>query len=136
MVLGILRFQTLLMVVLLFICTCTYLHEQFPSLLARNKSGYATSPNTSGHLVASSTNRPAIKPICQLMPRRNDRKPARAMMQQSSRQQRDLRKAKKLMMEIDVRRAEARAQAGEGARRSQGMGEGITQVEVYGVRKG
>ncbi|KAK6422780.1 hypothetical protein LTR95_016635, partial [Oleoguttula sp. CCFEE 5521] len=32
-------------------------------------------------------------------------------------QQRDLRKAKKLMMEVDARRAEARAQAGEGARR-------------------
>lgn len=38
--LGILKFQTLLLVVLLFICTCTYLHGVFPAFLDRNKSGY------------------------------------------------------------------------------------------------
>ena len=41
--LGILKFQTLLMVVLLFICTCTYLHGVFPAFLDRNKAGYVTS---------------------------------------------------------------------------------------------
>ncbi|KAK6441560.1 hypothetical protein LTR95_002204 [Oleoguttula sp. CCFEE 5521] len=51
-------------------------------------------------------------------------------------QQRDLRNAKKLMMEVDARRAEARGQAGEGARRSQRAVEGITQVKVIGVRQG
>jgi hypothetical protein len=38
--LGILKFQTLLLVVLLFICTCTYLHGVFPAFLDRNKNGY------------------------------------------------------------------------------------------------
>ncbi|GAB7330422.1 hypothetical protein MBLNU13_g02038t1 [Cladosporium sp. NU13] len=37
--LGILKFQTLLLVVLLFICTCTYLHGVFPAFLDRNKNG-------------------------------------------------------------------------------------------------
>ncbi|OQN99000.1 hypothetical protein B0A48_14861 [Cryoendolithus antarcticus] len=54
----------------------------------------------------------------------------------TAKQQRDLRKAKELMMEVDARRTEAGRQAGEGPRRSQGMGEGITQVKVFGVRKG
>jgi hypothetical protein len=39
--LGILKFQTLLLVVLLFICTCTYLHGVFPAFLDRNKNGCA-----------------------------------------------------------------------------------------------
>jgi hypothetical protein len=39
--LGILKFQTLLLVVLLFVCTCTYLHGVFPAFLDRNKNGYA-----------------------------------------------------------------------------------------------
>jgi hypothetical protein len=38
--LGILKFQTFLLVVLLFICSCTYLHGVFPAWLDRNKSGY------------------------------------------------------------------------------------------------
>lgn len=37
--LGILKFQTFLLVVLLFICSCTYLHGVFPTWLDRNKSG-------------------------------------------------------------------------------------------------
>lgn len=37
--LGILKFQTFLLVVLLFICSCTYLHGVFPAWLDRNKSG-------------------------------------------------------------------------------------------------
>nr|POE75773.1 protein kish-a [Quercus suber] len=36
---GILKFQTFLMVVLLFICSCTYIHGVFPAWLDRNKSG-------------------------------------------------------------------------------------------------
>ncbi|EME44536.1 hypothetical protein DOTSEDRAFT_131045 [Dothistroma septosporum NZE10] len=36
---GILKFQTFLLVVLLFICSCTYLHGIFPAWLDRNKSG-------------------------------------------------------------------------------------------------
>lgn len=36
---GILKFQTFLLVVLLFICSCTYLHGVFPTWLDRNKSG-------------------------------------------------------------------------------------------------
>lgn len=36
---GILKFQTFLLVVLLFICSCTYLHGVFPAWLDRNKSG-------------------------------------------------------------------------------------------------
>lgn len=39
---GILKFQTFLLVVLLFICSCTYLHGVFPAWLDRNKSGYAS----------------------------------------------------------------------------------------------
>lgn len=38
---GILKFQTFLMVVLLFICSCTYLHGVFPAWLDRNKTGYS-----------------------------------------------------------------------------------------------
>jgi len=41
---GILKFQTFLLVVLLFICSCTYLHGVFPAWLDRNKSGYAVLP--------------------------------------------------------------------------------------------
>jgi hypothetical protein len=41
--LGILKFQTFLLVVLLFICSCTYLHGVAPSWLDRNKSGYTIS---------------------------------------------------------------------------------------------
>ena len=37
---GILKFQTFLLVVLLFICSCTYLHGVFPAWLDRNKTGY------------------------------------------------------------------------------------------------
>ncbi len=37
---GILKFQTFLLVVLLFICSCTYLHGVFPAWLDRNKSGW------------------------------------------------------------------------------------------------
>ncbi|KAI9088746.1 DUF1242-domain-containing protein [Phlyctochytrium arcticum] len=33
------RFQSLLLVILLTICTCTYLRAQFPSILDRNKHG-------------------------------------------------------------------------------------------------
>ncbi|TKA79889.1 hypothetical protein B0A55_03671 [Friedmanniomyces simplex] len=36
---GILKFQTFLLVVLLFICACTYIHGVFPTWLDRNKSG-------------------------------------------------------------------------------------------------
>jgi hypothetical protein len=43
--LGILKFQTLLLVVLLFICTCTYLHGVFPAFLDRNKNGYVSNPS-------------------------------------------------------------------------------------------
>lgn len=39
--LGILKFQTFLLVVLLFICSCTYLHGVFPKWLDANKTGYA-----------------------------------------------------------------------------------------------
>ena len=39
---GILKFQTFLLVVLLFICSCTYLHGVFPAWLDRNKSGYVS----------------------------------------------------------------------------------------------
>ena len=34
------NFQSLLLVILLLICTCTYIHAQTPSLLDRNKTGY------------------------------------------------------------------------------------------------
>ncbi|KAH9839633.1 Protein kish-A [Teratosphaeria destructans] len=37
--LGILKFQTFLLVVLLFICTCTYIHSAAPAMLDRYKSG-------------------------------------------------------------------------------------------------
>ena len=36
---GILKFQTFLLVVLLFICSCTYLHWYFPGWFDRNKTG-------------------------------------------------------------------------------------------------
>uniref|UniRef100_A0A224XTY2 Protein kish n=1 Tax=Panstrongylus lignarius TaxID=156445 RepID=A0A224XTY2_9HEMI len=35
------NFQSLLTVVLLLICTCTYLRSIFPSILDRNKTGLA-----------------------------------------------------------------------------------------------
>ncbi|TPX45426.1 hypothetical protein SeLEV6574_g03878 [Synchytrium endobioticum] len=34
------HFQSLLLVILLMICTCTYISAQFPSLLDRNKAGF------------------------------------------------------------------------------------------------
>ncbi|RKO86994.1 hypothetical protein BDK51DRAFT_18339, partial [Blyttiomyces helicus] len=33
------HFQSLLLVILLTICTCTYIRAQFPSILDRNKTG-------------------------------------------------------------------------------------------------
>ncbi|KAI9228168.1 MAG: DUF1242-domain-containing protein, partial [Piptocephalis tieghemiana] len=33
------NFQSLLMVILLMICTCTYVRAQFPALVDRNKTG-------------------------------------------------------------------------------------------------
>lgn len=36
------NFESLLRVVLLLICTCTYIHAQTPSLLDRNKNGYVS----------------------------------------------------------------------------------------------
>ncbi|RKO96494.1 hypothetical protein CXG81DRAFT_10512, partial [Caulochytrium protostelioides] len=36
---AIFNFQSLLLVVLLLICTCTYLRAQFPSIMDRNKEG-------------------------------------------------------------------------------------------------
>jgi hypothetical protein len=81
--LGILKFQTFLLVVLLFICSCTYLHGVFPAWLDRNKSGYVTilllsglgrlydydcvpdeSLQTSGNILASSADWGAFEPIC------------------------------------------------------------------------
>ncbi|KAK9507034.1 hypothetical protein O3M35_008864 [Rhynocoris fuscipes] len=35
------NFQSLLSVVLLLICTCTYLRSLFPSIIDRNKTGFA-----------------------------------------------------------------------------------------------
>jgi hypothetical protein len=37
------NFESLLMVVLLLVCTCTYLHERWPSLLDNHKKGCAAS---------------------------------------------------------------------------------------------
>ncbi|KAM3579279.1 hypothetical protein VKS41_008144 [Umbelopsis sp. WA50703] len=37
---AIFNFQSLLLVVLLWICTCTYIRAQAPSLLDRNKTGF------------------------------------------------------------------------------------------------
>ncbi|KAI9004140.1 hypothetical protein BC832DRAFT_531834, partial [Gaertneriomyces semiglobifer] len=34
------HFQSLLLVILLTICTCTYIRAQFPSILDKNKSGF------------------------------------------------------------------------------------------------
>ena len=36
---AIFNFQSLLTVVLLMICTCTFIHAIFPSILNRNKTG-------------------------------------------------------------------------------------------------
>ncbi|KAK2070965.1 hypothetical protein P8C59_005423 [Phyllachora maydis] len=33
------NFQSLLLVILLLICTCAYLHQIFPTILERNKNG-------------------------------------------------------------------------------------------------
>jgi hypothetical protein len=33
------HFESLLLVILLLICTCTYIHAQFPSLLDNNRNG-------------------------------------------------------------------------------------------------
>ncbi|KAK8038951.1 hypothetical protein PG993_007362, partial [Apiospora rasikravindrae] len=34
------NFQSLLLVIILFICTCTYVHEIFPGLMDRHKTGF------------------------------------------------------------------------------------------------
>ncbi|KAI0601685.1 protein kish-A [Biscogniauxia sp. FL1348] len=34
------NFQSLLLVILLLICTCAYVHQIFPTILDRNKQGY------------------------------------------------------------------------------------------------
>ncbi|KAI9282360.1 hypothetical protein BY458DRAFT_449706 [Sporodiniella umbellata] len=36
---AIFNFQSLLMVILLMVCTCTYIRAQAPSLIDRNKTG-------------------------------------------------------------------------------------------------
>ncbi|EQC52991.1 hypothetical protein SJAG_05736 [Schizosaccharomyces japonicus yFS275] len=36
---AIFNFESLLIVILLTICTCTYVHRQFPALLNRRKEG-------------------------------------------------------------------------------------------------
>lgn len=79
--LGILKFQTLLLVVLLFICTCTYLHGVFPAALDRNKSGYAilvlrgtneahltdlaTCKQGVGNVLAGSKGRRTVESVCE-----------------------------------------------------------------------
>lgn len=77
--LGILKFQTFLLVVLLFICSCTYLHGVFPTWLDRNKTGYGVqgivlnatklmiTAQTSQYFLACSPRRRAAQPICQSM---------------------------------------------------------------------
>jgi len=35
------NFESLLLVILLLICTCTYLHAQIPAVMDRNKHGFA-----------------------------------------------------------------------------------------------
>jgi flagellar biosynthesis protein FlhB len=37
---AIFNFQSLLLVILLIVCTCTYLRAQFPSLIDQNKHGF------------------------------------------------------------------------------------------------
>ncbi|KAJ3103489.1 hypothetical protein HDU97_010072 [Phlyctochytrium planicorne] len=37
--LALFNFMSLLLVILLTICTCTYIRAQFPSLIDRNKTG-------------------------------------------------------------------------------------------------
>eukprot|EP00842_Homolaphlyctis_polyrhiza_P001579 jgi/Hompol1/2421/HPOL_005941-RA len=37
---AIFNFQSILQIVLLVICSCTYVHSQFPSLLDKNRSGF------------------------------------------------------------------------------------------------
>ncbi|ORX66480.1 DUF1242-domain-containing protein [Linderina pennispora] len=41
------KFQSLLLVILLTICTCTYLRAQAPALIDRNKKGERLSPYVS-----------------------------------------------------------------------------------------
>jgi hypothetical protein len=36
------NFESLLLVILLLICTCTYMHAQIPAVMDRNKHGYST----------------------------------------------------------------------------------------------
>lgn len=78
---GILKFQTFLLVVLLFICSCTYLHGVLPTWLDRNKSGYDSSffvfssvywswkpyangrQQAIGNILARGTYRRAIEPV-------------------------------------------------------------------------
>ena len=40
---AIFNFQSLLLVILLFICTSTYVHSLFPGIMDRNKEGYVLS---------------------------------------------------------------------------------------------
>ncbi|KAJ7065040.1 hypothetical protein C8F01DRAFT_1250040 [Mycena amicta] len=37
---AVFNFQSLLLVILLLICTCTYVRALFPSLIDRNKTGF------------------------------------------------------------------------------------------------
>ncbi|KAK2002468.1 DUF1242-domain-containing protein, partial [Colletotrichum falcatum] len=38
---AIFNFQSLLLVILLLICTCAYLHQLMPAIMDRNKDGFA-----------------------------------------------------------------------------------------------
>ncbi|THX61289.1 hypothetical protein D6D06_00678 [Aureobasidium pullulans] len=40
------NFQSLLLVILLFICTCSYTHGVFPAIMDKHKDGYAKAPNS------------------------------------------------------------------------------------------
>lgn len=39
------NFQSLLLVILLLICTSTYAHSMFPAIMDRNKDGYVARPS-------------------------------------------------------------------------------------------
>jgi hypothetical protein len=41
---AIFNFSSLLVVILLIICTCAYIHQHYPSLMDRNKQGSASPP--------------------------------------------------------------------------------------------
>ena len=79
------NFQSLLLVLLLFICTSAYTHYVFPAIMDRNKDGYVTSPTCvgllswtycqcDGCLLESSKNRRALESVCQHLLRRHGRK--------------------------------------------------------------